>query len=90
MQWSHGVYIINNQSELYSLPYKTGYTAICKDTGALWIYSTTLGWIKISEPEDKKEVSTKEKTNFYHNCPNCGAPINPYKERCEYCDTYHH
>lgn len=22
------------------------------------------------------------------NCPNCGAPINPYKEKCEYCDTY--
>jgi hypothetical protein len=40
--------------------------------------------------KDKKEISTKEKTNFYHNCPNCGAPINPYKERCEYCDTYHH
>jgi len=89
MKWSHGVYIINNQSELYSLPHKTGYTAICKDTGALWIYGTTLGWIKISEPEDKKEIPIKEKTNFYRNCPNCGAPINLYKEKCEYCDTYY-
>lgn len=21
------------------------------------------------------------------NCPNCGAPINPEKNKCEYCDT---
>ena len=22
-----------------------------------------------------------------NNCPNCGAPINPYKCQCEYCGT---
>jgi len=22
------------------------------------------------------------------NCINCGAPINPHRENCEYCDTY--
>ena len=22
------------------------------------------------------------------NCPNCGAPLNPYSWRCEYCGTY--
>lgn len=22
------------------------------------------------------------------NCPNCGAPWNPYNFRCEYCGTY--
>lgn len=22
------------------------------------------------------------------NCPNCGAPWNPYSYRCEYCGTY--
>ena len=21
------------------------------------------------------------------NCPNCGAPIDPYKVKCEYCGT---
>lgn len=26
---------------------------------------------------------------FYDNCPNCGAPIDPQSEKCEYCGTYH-
>lgn len=24
------------------------------------------------------------------NCPNCGAPIDPYKCKCEYCGTYYY
>lgn len=24
------------------------------------------------------------------NCPNCGAPIDPYKNKCEYCGTYYY
>ena len=23
------------------------------------------------------------------NCPNCGAPLEPYKCRCEFCGTYY-
>ena len=89
MKWPHGIYIVKNQSELGFLPHEVGCVAICKDTDTQWLYGKTLGWIKISEPEDKKETSAKEKTNFYHNCPNCGAPINLHKEKCEYCDTYY-
>ena len=89
MKWPHAIYVVNNQSELYSLPYEVGCVAICKDTDTQWLYGKTLGWMKISEPEDKKETSIKGKTNFHHNCPNCGAPINPHKEKCEYCDTYY-
>lgn len=24
-----------------------------------------------------------------HNCPNCGAPLEPYKCKCEYCGTWY-
>ena len=23
------------------------------------------------------------------HCQNCGAPVNPHAEKCEYCDTYY-
>ena len=25
-----------------------------------------------------------------NNCPNCGAPLEPYKYKCEYCGTYYY
>ena len=30
-----------------------------------------------------------ERMSDNHNCPNCGAPIDPYMIHCKYCDTYY-
>lgn len=36
--------------------------------------------------EDQKLIKNKIKSSY---CPHCGAPINPYKVKCEYCECYY-
>lgn len=36
--------------------------------------------------EEQKLVKNKIKSS---HCPYCGAPINPYKIKCEYCGCYY-
>ena len=36
--------------------------------------------------EDQKLVRNKIK---FSHCPHCGAPVNPYKDKCEYCECYY-
>lgn len=36
--------------------------------------------------EEQKLVKNKIKSS---HCPHCGAPINPYKDKCEYCECYY-
>ncbi len=33
--------------------------------------------------------STHTRKRFSGNCPHCGAPVNPHKAQCEYCDCYY-
>mgnify|MGYP003310972179 FL=1 len=41
-------------------------------------------WVEITD----NSISNCEHTINYTNCKNCGAPINPHKNKCEYCDTF--
>lgn len=43
-------------------------------------------YIKLKEHPTKSKQKIKHKYNET-NCKNCGAPINMYAEKCEYCDT---
>lgn len=36
--------------------------------------------------EDQKLVKNKIKSS---RCSHCGAPINPYRVKCEYCECYY-
>ena len=30
----------------------------------------------------------EEKKHHQNHCENCGAPLNPKKDKCEYCNSY--
>lgn len=30
----------------------------------------------------------EEETHHQSHCENCGAPLNPNKDKCEYCNSY--
>ena len=35
------------------------------------------------------ESSKRKKNTTISHCPHCGAPVNPYKEKCDYCGCYY-
>lgn len=35
------------------------------------------------------ESAQKTKKTTATHCPHCGAPVNPYEEKCDYCDCYY-
>lgn len=35
------------------------------------------------------ELVKKNKKTTTTHCVHCGAPVNPYKEQCEYCGCYY-
>ena len=37
---------------------------------------------------DEEQLVRRQLFRSYHNCPSCGAPLNPAKDECEYCKTY--
>lgn len=41
------------------------------------------------EKEYNSLLSFTESLSELLNCPNCGAPINKDKDKCEYCDTFY-
>ena len=40
------------------------------------------------EAEAELNAPDPQWPNHTH-CPNCGAPVNPHKIKCEYCDSYY-
>lgn len=36
--------------------------------------------------EDQKLIKNKIKSS---HCSSCGAPVNPYRVKCEYCECYY-
>lgn len=37
---------------------------------------------------DEEQLVRRQLFRSYQNCPSCGAPLSPAKDRCEYCNTY--
>ena len=67
----------------------------CQDSGDIWVVrecGNHKEFLLYDPPEyilfTHGRINKREKI-LPHNCPNCGAPINPHKEKCEYCDTYY-
>ena len=40
-------------------------------------------------PVPKPPYITTARRGYTGDCKHCGAPANPYKEKCDYCDCYY-
>ena len=40
-------------------------------------------------PVPKPQYTTTARRGYTGDCKHCGAPANPYKEKCDYCDCYY-
>lgn len=45
--------------------------------------------IKDYDLDSENKINTKNNLQIQTHCHNCGAPVNPYLEKCEYCGTYY-
>ena len=60
---------------------------------------TQTEWNNLSKKEQMKYalitiINSYNSTNNhikikYSHCKSCGAPVNPYKEKCDYCGVYY-
>ena len=45
--------------------------------------------IKDYDLDSENKINTKNNLQIQTHCHSCGAPVNPYLEKCEYCGTYY-
>lgn len=45
--------------------------------------------IKDFDLDSENKINTKNNLQIQTHCHNCGAPVNPHLEKCEYCGTYY-
>lgn len=91
-------YCVASKADFWKLSpglFGIGDRIVCQDSGDIWMVreSGNHKEFLLYAPPEHTSFSTgrinKRERKLPHNCPNCGAPINPHKEKCEYCDTYY-
>lgn len=63
------------------------------EPGDIWMvgrenYVWCGGWQELGGNEPRETV--REVVRTPSTCEKCGAPLNPYKIKCEYCGVYYH